>query len=144
MAETSMGQPMPGGSPRGTVGLPIFRLHRAEWLGLAAILVIAVAGLFYVKWSPYYHRAFAVAISHSLGASIVSGQEAAPPPPSFGAALDYAQRYFKAIWQAMVLGLLLAASIEAFLPRNWLARILGSATFRHTVLGGALALPGMM
>src|SRR5581483_1266617 len=108
-------------------GPSIIRLHRGEWLGLAAILVLAVAGLFYVKWSPHYHPAFAVAISHSLGAS-----------------LDYAQRYFKAIWQAMVLGLLLAASIEAFLPRNWLARILGSATFRHTVLGGALALPGMM
>jgi uncharacterized membrane protein YraQ (UPF0718 family) len=123
---------------------PPFRLRRADWVGVAAVLAMAVVGLFYVKWSPSYDRAFAVAASHSLGASIVSGQEAAPPPPSLGAALDYAQRYFRAIWQAMVLGLLLAASIEAFLPHNWLVRILGSSTFRHTALGGVLALPGMM
>jgi uncharacterized membrane protein YraQ (UPF0718 family) len=119
-------------------------LRTADLLGLAAVLLIAVVGLYLVKWGPYYHRAFVVAASHSLGASIISGQEATPPAPSIGAALDYAQRYFKAIWQAMVLGLLLAASIETFLPRNWLVRLLGSSTFRHTALGGVLALPGMM
>jgi hypothetical protein len=123
---------------------PPFKPRRADWLGLLAVLLIAVAGLAYVKWSPSYHRVFAVAASHSLGASIVSGPEAAPPPPSWSAALDYAQRYFLAIWQAMVLGLLLAASIEAWLPRNWLVRILGSSTFRQTALGGVLGLPGMM
>jgi uncharacterized protein len=119
-------------------------LRRGDWLGLVALLAVAVAGLFYVKWHPSYDRAFAVAVTHSLGASIVSGREAAPPAPSWAAALDYARQYFTAIWQAMVLGLVLAASIETFLPHNWLVRILGSATFRHTALGGVLALPGMM
>jgi uncharacterized membrane protein YraQ (UPF0718 family) len=134
--------PPRGGSPDDSEAP--FRLSRADWLGVAAVLLLAVAGLFYVKWNPYYHRAFTVAVNHSLGASIVSGQAASPPAPSWPAALDYAQRYFKSIWQAMVLGLLLAASIEAFLPRNWLVRILGSPTLRHTALGGVLALPGMM
>lgn len=118
--------------------------RRADWIGLAVVLGVTVVGLSYVKWTPYYHRAFAVAVSHSLGASIVSGQQAAPPAPSWEAALDYGQRYFKAIWQAMVLGLLLAASIETFLPRDWLARVLGSTSLRHTALGGVLGLPGMM
>lgn len=148
MAQTSTIIPTGPPSPRERGELdaaaPPYRLRRADWLGLAAVLALAVGGLFYVKWNPYYHRALAVAVSHSLGTSIVSGQEAAPPAPSWSAALDYAQRYFKSIWQAMVLGLLLAASVEAFLPHNWLVRILGSATFRHTALGGVLALPGMM
>ena len=121
-----------------------FRPRRSDWIGLLVVLSIAVVGLAYVKWVPSYDRALSVAASHSLGASIVSGREAAPPAPSLAAAIDYALQYFKAIWKAMALGLLLAASIEAFLPRNWLVRILGSATFRNTALGGALALPGMM
>jgi len=137
--------PLRGGGP-GTPSTPTpsVVLRRADWVGIAAVLALAAAGLFYVKWHPYYDRTLAVAVSHSLGASIVSGQAAAPPAPSWAAALDYAQRYFVAIWQAMVLGLLLAASVEALLPHNWLVRILGSATLRHTALGGVLALPGMM
>ena len=120
------------------------RPRRADWIGLLIVLTIAVVGLAYVKWVPSYDRVFSVAASLSLGASIVSGQEAVPPPPSFSAAVDYALQYFKALGKAMALGLLLAASIETFLPRDWLSRVLGGSTFRTTALGGALALPGMM
>lgn len=136
----SVRRPLPAGSVAGTA----FTLRRADWIGLLAVLAIAVGGLAYVKWVPAYDRAFSVAASHSLGASIVSGRAAAPPPPSLAAAIDYALEYFGAIWKAMALGLLLAASVETLLPRDWLCRVLGSATFRHTALGGALALPGMM
>ena len=52
--------------------------------------------------------------------------------------------YFRAIWQAMVLGLLLAATIETSLPRDLLVRALGAATFRSSAFGGLLSLPGMM
>jgi uncharacterized protein len=55
-------------------------------LGFTLIIVVAIGGLFYVKWLPYSH---------------------------------------KAIWQAMVLGLLLAAAVQEFAPRAWLARLLG-------------------
>lgn len=108
------------------------------------LLAIAVIGLFLVKWQPYYNRAFLAAANHSLGASIVSGQDAAPPLPSVGAALDYGQRYFAAIWQALVVGLLIAATLETVVPRDWIARVLGSHGFRSSALGGLLALPGMM
>ena len=112
--------------------------------GLGLLLVIAVVGLFVVKWQPYYLRAFAAAANHSIGASIVTGTAAAPPAASLAAAWDYSTKYFLAIWQALVLGLLLAATIESSLPKDLLVRCLGSTTFRTSALGGLIALPGMM
>jgi uncharacterized membrane protein YraQ (UPF0718 family) len=104
----------------------------------------AIIGLFYVKWFPYYHRAFVAAANHSIGQSILMGSAASPPAPSFGAALDYALAYGKAIWQAMVLGLLLGSAIQALLPVDWVARILGRTSFGSVAAGGLLALPAMM
>ena len=119
--------------------------RRMEYLrGFALLLIIAVAGLYIVKWNPYFHRAFTAAAKHSIGTSIVSGKSAAPPGVSFGASLAYFQAYFKAIWQALVLGLLLAATIEALVPRDWIARVLGKAGLGSSILGGVFALPGMM
>lgn len=119
--------------------------RRSEYLlGFGLLLVIAVVGLFIVKWSPYWTRAFSVAASHTLGNPIMYGAETVPPAASLAAALDYAQRYFLAVWQAMVLGLLMAATIESVVPRDWLARVLGSRSARTSLFGGLLALPGMM
>lgn len=119
--------------------------RRNEYLrGFGLLLVIAVAGLAYVKWEPYWARSFVVAVSHNLGASIVSGQGAVAPEPSLAAAWDYARVYFDRIWMAMVLGLLLAATVDALVPHDWLARVLGSTRLRSTGLGALLALPGMM
>jgi uncharacterized protein len=112
--------------------------------GVGLVLVIAVVGLFIVKWQPYYLRAFTAAANHSIGSSIVSGTAASPPAASLQAAFDYARAYFLAIWQAMVLGLLLAATIESSVPRDLLVRLLGSGSTRSSALGGVLSLPGMM
>ena len=59
-------------------------------LGWMVFLLIAVAGLFYVKWFPYYNRAFVAASQHSIGKSILMGTSASAPEPSWQAALDYA------------------------------------------------------
>src|ERR1700733_4840324 len=113
-------------------------------LGWIVFLLIAVTGLFYVKWFPYYNRAFVAAANHSIGQSILMGTAASPPTPSFGAALDYAWAYGKAIWQAMALGLLLGSAIQALLPVNWVAQALGKTEFGSVAAGGMLAIPGMM
>jgi uncharacterized membrane protein YraQ (UPF0718 family) len=107
-------------------------------------LLIAVMGLFYVKWFPYYNRAFVAATNHSIGQSILMGMAASPPTPSLDAALGYASAYGKAIWQAMLLGLVLGSAIQALLPVNWVAKLLGGAGFGSAVAGGLLAIPGMM
>ncbi|QSN63786.1 permease [Caballeronia sp. M1242] len=113
-------------------------------LGWLVFLLIAVAGLFYVKWFPYYNRAFVAASQHSIGKSILMGASASAPEPSWQAALDYAMAYGKAIWQAMVLGLLLGSAVQALIPPQWVARALGQHSFGSVINGGLMSLPGMM
>ncbi len=113
-------------------------------LGAITFLLIAVLGLFYVKWFPYYNRAFVAASQHSIGKSILMGTASSAPPASSHAALDYAFAYGKAIWQAMVLGLLLGSAVQALIPPQWVARALGRNDFGSVVNGGLMALPGMM
>lgn len=120
-------------------------LERFDAIWRAAIFaLIAVVGLTIVKWNPYAHKLAKAAAKHSLGASIVSGKAAAPPAPSLHAAVSYTGTYFTSVWQALLLGLILAATIEVLLPRDWLARLLGSNSMRSSALGGVFALPGMM
>ncbi|MFC4527184.1 permease [Dyella halodurans] len=119
-------------------------LHTARTLRLSVFVLLAIAGLFYVKWYPYYGRAFVAAAHHSIGHSILMGDEASAPAPSWSAALGYALAYGKAIWQAMLLGLVLGSGIQALLPVNWVQRVLGSRGFGGVLAGGLLAMPGMM
>lgn len=113
-------------------------------MGAAIVLVLAVAGLFYVKWWPYYDRAFVSAAKHSIGHSILMGDASHAPEPSLKSALDYALAYGNAIWRAMVLGLLLGSAVQEFAPKAWIARTLGRSGFLSVTAGAILAIPGMM
>ncbi len=106
--------------------------------------LVAIVGLFYVKWSPYYDRVFVAAATHSIGSSIITGKLAAAPLPSWDAALNYAVSYFTAVWKAVILGLLLGSLVQVLIPRNWVTRFLGGENFRSTAAAGAASLPGMM
>lgn len=119
-------------------------MQRARTVRWSILLLLAVAGLFYVKWYPYYGRAFVAADQHSIGHSILMGDAASAPPPSWSAALNYALAYGNAIWKAMVLGLLLGSGVQALLPVDWVRRALGGHGFGSTLAGGLLSLPGMM
>jgi uncharacterized protein len=118
--------------------------HRNPALGLAVFILVAVVGLYYVKWFPYYHKAFLAAARHSIGDSIITGKGAVAPAPSWQAALDYALVYGKAIWQALIVGLLLGSAVQSLLPRQWIIRVLGRTGFGSIAAGGMLALPSMM
>ena len=123
-------------------------MHTSQQTGLVprwmTFLLVAVVGLFYVKWFPYYNRAFVAAADHSIGSSILMGNAAAPPVPSWDAAFGYAWAYGNAIWKAMVLGLLLGSGIQALLPADWVARTLGRTGFGSVVAAGVLSMPSMM
>jgi len=112
-----------------------------RWMTFLSVVVV---GLFYVKWFPYYNRAFVAAADHSIGSSILMGKAAAPPAPSWDAAFGYAWAYGNAIWKAMVLGLLLGSGIQALFPADWVARMLGKAGFGSVVTAGVLSIPVMM
>jgi len=118
-------------------------VRTARW-PIVVFLLLAVAGLFYVKWYPYAGRAFVAAEHHTIGHSILMGEAASAPAPSWHAAVDYALAYGKAIWQAMVLGLLLGSGLQALLPANGVQRVMGGRGFGAVLAGGLLAIPGMM
>ncbi|RAO74908.1 permease [Dyella jiangningensis] len=124
--------------------MPVATVSSARTVRWSVFVLLAIAGLFYVKWYPYYGRAFIAASEHSIGRSILMGDAASAPAPSWNAALGYALAYGKAIWQAMVLGLLLGSGIQALLPADWVRRALGGRGFGSVLAGGLLAIPGMM
>ncbi|QQZ44133.1 permease [Pseudomonas sp. SK3(2021)] len=110
------------------------------WWKPALFVLVACVGLYFVKWSPYYAKAFIAADSHSIGASIINDQPSSP----LSAALAYAQVYFLAIWKAAVLAVILGSLLQVLIPRDWLLRLFGRAGLGSTLRGGLFALPGMM
>ena len=111
-----------------------------QWWKPALFFLVVIVGLWFVKWQPYYGKAFTAAETHSIGKSILANGDANP----FAAAWDYALVYFLAVWKAAVLGVLLGSLIQVLIPRDWLLRTLGQSRFRGTLLGAAFSLPGMM
>lgn len=124
-----IGQPLPSATRTWTF-----------WFKPAMFLLVAVIGLYYVKWSPYYLKSFIAADTHSIGGSIINDNPASP----VAAALAYAQVYFLAIWKAAVLAIILGSLVQVLIPRDWLLRAFGKAGLGSTVRGSLFALPGMM
>ena len=110
------------------------------WWKPLLFLLVAGIGLYYVKWSPYYFKAFVAADNHSIGASILNDNQGEP----VAAPLAYAKVYFLAIWKAAVLAVILGSLIQVLIPRDWLLRLFGKAGLGSTLRGGLFALPGMM
>jgi uncharacterized membrane protein YraQ (UPF0718 family) len=113
-------------------------------LSVVVFLIIAVAGLMYVKWFPYYEKTIVAATKHSIGSSIIAGNNPTAPAPSWNAAWDYAVAYYKSVWKAAVLGILLGSLLQVLLPSAWLLRVLGKTSFGSTFIGGMASIPGMM
>jgi uncharacterized membrane protein YraQ (UPF0718 family) len=111
-----------------------------QWWKPALFFLVVIVGLWFVKWQPYYGKAFTAAETHSIGKSILAQADANP----LKAAWDYAMVYFLAVWKAAVLGVLLGSLIQVLIPRDWLLRTLGQSRFQGTLLGTIFSLPGMM
>ena len=111
---------------------------------IALFLALLVIGEWYVKWNPYYHKAFVAAAKHSIGHSIVSGGGAVAPAVSLAAAWNYAVQYFLAVWQAVILGVVVGAAVQVLVPQDWLLKVLGHRRKSSVIAAGALAMPAMM
>ncbi|MFC5471244.1 permease [Cohnella suwonensis] len=117
----------------------------AKTIALVLIfLLIAAAGLMYVKWWPYYHKALTSADTHSIGSSILGDPVGQAGTPTWSGATEYAKKYFKSVWKAAVLGILLGSLVQVLIPVRWLERVLGGNRFKSVFYGGLASLPGMM
>ena len=112
--------------------------------GLLMFIALAVIGLAIVKWMPYWNKAHVAASTHAIGSSIVTGKASAPPAVGWQAGVSYLKSYFTSVWQAVLLALLLGATVQVFVPRQWLRRMLGAPNTRSAAIAGALSLGGMM
>jgi uncharacterized membrane protein YraQ (UPF0718 family) len=112
--------------------------------GAMIFVFVAIIGFAYVKWAPYYAKALFAQSHHAIGDSILSRKAAVAPPVSWSAAVGYATAYSKAIWQALVLGLILGSGIKVLVPHQWVNATLGRLGFKSAALGSLFALPCMM
>ncbi len=110
---------------------------------VAVLGLVALLGLYQVKWSHYYRLMAPVFSGHSVAKPVVlvGAQTAAP---AWHAAWAYATAYGKSIWQALVLALVLGAGLEALIPGEWISRLLGGGGYRSLTLGAVASIPSMM
>src|SRR6516225_7364500 len=123
-------------------GIVFFFARHSAWGGTVSFIALAIVGLLYVKWSPYYATALVAAQDHTLGASILSGNLPASPEVSLQAGFAYSIAYLKAIWQALLLGLALGAGIKVLLPRARLSQFF--AGWMGSLRATGFAIPSMM
>lgn len=117
---------------------------RKSWLLIGIFIALTVIGLAYVKWWPYYDKALLAVDQHTIGASILTGIGAEQAMSIWQSAFQFTISYFKAVWKAALLGMIVATMIQALLPANWLRSLLGRSSFKSTLIGGVTSLPTMM
>jgi uncharacterized protein len=121
--------------------------RRAALAGLLLAAVVAAVALLWAKWLPYSARAASVWRSgHWSGSSLLAVGGVHPgDAPTWHAAWSFTTVYAGAVWKALVAAVLISASVQAFVPRAWLLRVLNRrGRLRSALVGGALSTPSMM
>lgn len=123
------------------------RREAPQILGLTAFLVLAAALLWWAKWAPYSARVSELSLSRAWsGDSLLAaaGVEQGSSP-SLRAGIEVTRVYGLAVWKAVVAGLVIAAAVQALVPRAWLVGLLTRRRAASSALvGGLLATPSMM
>ena len=122
------------------------RDHRAAIaLGVVLFLLLAVVLLTWSKWAPYTDRARTISDTDAYpGSNIFDTAGAAGDGPSLAGAWDFTKTYFTAIWQALLAGTVLAAALDALLPRRWIVGALTGHGRMDAVRAGLASMPSMM
>ncbi|GAA2755502.1 permease [Actinopolymorpha rutila] len=139
--------PSPPDTGRSEASAPSGPSGKGMLVGLAVFVVVLVIALTWAKWLPYVHKTAGVLHTGKLDAtSSVTDGSGTPPAPSWHAAWSFGLAYFKSVWMALLAALVIASAVEAFLPRQWLVRVLTSGPRRlgGSLAGGLLSMPSMM
>ncbi|OSC27393.1 permease [Mycobacterium vulneris] len=123
-------------------------LQRADVaLGVLVASAVFVTGLLWAKWMPYVSKAVSAGRTHHWsGRNILTvGSVHAGDSPSWHAAATFFHAYWSSIWPALLVALLISASVQALLPRSWLPRALNRChPISSALAGGAAGMPSMM
>ena len=119
---------------------------RAAIIGVTVVVLAAVIGLMWAKWLPYLGKVQSLADTRTWsGSPIFSSAGTAGAAPSISGAWQFALDYFTAVWKALVVAIVVAAGIDALVPRRWLLALLARRTTAGQALAaGAASMPSMM
>lgn len=110
----------------------------------AGLVVVAILGFVWSKWVPYAIRIDGLVDTHAWegGALLAVAEEASSP---WMAAWDFSIAYTEAVWKALLVGLVIAAGIDALVPKAWIRRALTRRTSASgAAVAGAACVPSMM
>lgn len=99
-------------------------------IGALVTAGVFVVGLLWAKWTPYLAKALRAERTHHWpGSSILTvGGVHSGDGQTWHAATTFSHAYFSAIWPALLVALLISASVQAFLPRSWLVSTIDGPT----------------
>jgi uncharacterized membrane protein YraQ (UPF0718 family) len=130
----------------GSLAPAVRRPSVAPSIGLLGFLLVAAPLLLWAKWAPYSHK-----LAHLWSTPVWSGKDllakagGAGASPSLSGAWAFTTAYFTAVLPALIAALLIAAALQALVPREWLVRVLSRRNHgRSSLVGGLLALPSLM
>ncbi|MGO2983182.1 MAG: permease [Brevibacterium aurantiacum] len=119
------------------------RLTPVDWIGLGVLVLFLVVGLSWSKWMPYWDKAWTLSQTSVWDGSPLF--EAAGETFSLSGAWDFTLVYFTAVWKALLVALVVAAAIDALVPRDWLRRVMNRRSHTsQSLVGAAMSLPSMM
>lgn len=117
---------------------------RRVLVGVLVAAALFVTGFTWSKWWPYVLKIDGLAATREWdgGALLDVARDA---PNWWTGAWEFTLAYTDSVWKALVVGLLIAAAIDALLPRQWLRRVLtGRNATGGAAIAGAASMPSMM
>ncbi|WP_346622477.1 permease [Blastococcus montanus] len=130
------------------IALPESRpARRTAVAGVLIAVALFAAGLLWSKWLPYGAKLGELGASNTwVGSSILTVGGVQPgDAPSWNAATTFAWTYGQAVWKALLTALVIAAAVQALVPRAWLLRVLNRRTqLGAAAVGGLVSAPSMM
>ena len=100
------------------------------------LLLMALSGLLMLKWQASLAKIEIVGSTGSWPSSTAVLTQAG--------VLEATYNYFKIIWPALVLGILIASIVRTFIPANWILTLLGKGKTRQHIVGGLAGTPLML
>lgn len=124
-------------------------VRRELVIGVVGVLILAalfVAGLTWAKWLPYADKASGLGDTHTWSGGAIFAEAGAPgAAPTLSGAWEFTTAYFSSVWKAALVALLVAAAIDALVPRAWLVRVMNRrSVFGQALAGGSASLPSLM